>query len=62
MKKKIGDLTLKETKIICKKYRKCLGCPLFPKNEFCCLLNSAHFTEKYLNQENLAKKRIYDII
>lgn len=50
MKKKIGDLTLRETKIICKKYR-CLDCPLFPKNECCCLLNSSHFTEKYLDQE-----------
>lgn len=51
MNKKIGDLTLKETKIICLKYRCCSNCPLFPKDEFICLLNSAHFEEKYLDQE-----------
>lgn len=48
---KIGDLTLRETKIICKKYKCCLNCPLFPKEEFCCLLNSSHFEENYLDQE-----------
>lgn len=51
MKKKIGDLTLRETKIICKKYRICDNCPLFPKDDFCCLLNSSHFEEKYLEEE-----------
>ncbi|MBO7691935.1 MAG: hypothetical protein J6T10_04785 [Methanobrevibacter sp.] len=51
MRKKIGDLTLRETKIICKKYRRCENCPLFPKDEFFCLLNSVWFEEKYLDQE-----------
>lgn len=50
MKKKLGDLTLRETKIICSKNR-CSECPLFPKDDFCCLLNSSHFEEKYLDQE-----------
>jgi hypothetical protein len=55
MKKKIGDLTLKEIKEICetifkKDYRRphCTECPF---HNICCRLSPDEITQKYLDQE-----------